>query len=63
MLLREMPTKMSERIRRSVTWADVEGAVPSRPRLRRILARLSNRGWSALNVRAAELWARKGSSP
>jgi hypothetical protein len=61
MLLRELPSKMSERVRRSVTWAEVERAAPGRARFRRALARLTHRGWGALNLRAAITWPRKGS--
>jgi hypothetical protein len=61
MLLRELPSKVSERVRRSVTWAELEGAAPGRTRLRRVLARFSHRGWSALSLGAAVMWPRKRS--
>ncbi len=62
MLLRDLPPKISEHVRRSVTWADVETAALGRERLRRALARVTHRGWSALNFRAAVIRRRKGAS-
>jgi hypothetical protein len=45
MLLRNLPPKMSERIRKSVTWTEVATAPHRRLRLRNALARITHRGW------------------
>jgi hypothetical protein len=61
MLLQDLPTKLSHRVRRSVTWTDVDIAARTRTRFRRILARVTHPGWHAPEWRAAAIRLIKGS--
>jgi hypothetical protein len=53
MLLQELPSKIGQRVQKSVTWAEVGSAAPRRTPLRRMLARFTRGARSAADFRAA----------
>jgi len=53
MLLQELPSKIAQRVQRSITWTEVETAAPRRKRLRRALAWLTRGAAGLGELRAA----------
>jgi hypothetical protein len=53
MQLQDLPTKVSRRILRSVTWTGIEAALPSRILLRHFVVQLNRIGGRASILRAA----------
>lgn len=60
MLLQELPSKISQRVLKSVSWTEVDTAAPRLTRLHRVLARVTHSGWRVLDLRAAFTRLRKG---
>jgi len=52
MLLQELPSKIGQRVLKSVYWADVDSPAAGRPRLRRVFARVARGVRTALDRRA-----------
>jgi hypothetical protein len=53
-LLQDLPSKISHRLLRSVTWTEVDGAFPIR--LRQLVGRAARAGQRLVNARAALAW-------
>jgi hypothetical protein len=53
-LLQDLPSKMSHRLLRSVTWTEVDGAFPIR--LRQLAGRAARASQRLVNARAALAW-------
>jgi hypothetical protein len=60
MLLQKLPSKISQRVLRSVSWTEVDRALPRVARLGRVLSRVIHGVGSVVNLRAAVMRLRKG---
>jgi hypothetical protein len=56
MLLQDLPSKISHRLLRSVTWTEVEGAFPAHGPLRKLSDRAARLGRRWISLRAAFPW-------